>query len=92
MKSAYRTMPHIVNNSLNEWMQTAVRHVKSNKHLSFFFFLKVKDASDTEASLDEFSRSRKEKTCIIHGKTVNVSASFPCFSTHFSSCLVMLNF
>lgn len=34
----------------------------------------------------------RKKACIIHRKTVNVSAAFPCFSTHFSICLVMLNF
>lgn len=52
MKSAHRTMPHIVNNSFNEWVQTAVLHVKSHKHI---FFLRVKDESDTEASLGESS-------------------------------------
>lgn len=35
MKSAHRTMLHVVNSSFNEWMQTAVLHVESHKHIFF---------------------------------------------------------
>lgn len=86
-----RTVLRIANSSFKEWMQKAVRHVKSRKHILFFW-----GGSGQEWKWQQsgrvFARWERRTPCIIHWKTVNVSASFPCFGTHFSICLVMLNF